>query len=211
MKDMLSQGRVPSAPILGALRKYVEEQGTETPMFVVEGIAARSGIPFSTLESWYYGKNRTPTMRFQIADSLLCAVGMWHLWYYELSDIYQNVDLTWRKCACPGCEVWFRPKYDYAGPTAPRFCSKTCKTTNCRIEAGQLRSRQKKAGREGVCWKGHKMVGKNLRILANGDRSCRQCFNEKQRLRRANRSPEQKAKNAAYHRAWREKQRKVAA
>lgn len=58
---------------------------------------------------------------FNLADELLCALGMSLLWREEpLADIYFNIDLSRTVCANPGCKIEFHDPH-YA-ELAPAFC-----------------------------------------------------------------------------------------
>lgn len=182
---LLERGRVPALPIIEAVTRYAIENGERVtgdrlgldlqPLIVV---AERAGVPYSTLCTWVGDPMRTSSLPFGVADELLCACDLYHLWWGELNDYYEHVDLTWRLCDCPGCEVWFKPVRDASGATAPRYCSKACRTSAAKQREGTTTSRRKKYnGTRMTCRNGHRKTPENTKIH-HGREECSECARE---------------------------------
>lgn len=139
---------------------------------------------------------------FNLADDLLCALGMPMLWREEpLDAIYFAIDLSWVYCQCPGCNTRFQLQKDTMGREVYRkYCSRQCnqaayKIRNKRIQHRQPLSRRGRVGRpvgvtELKCRKGHERTPENTRHRSNGKIECAICARE--------------ANKASYHRRKRE-------
>lgn len=216
MKEQLEQGRVPSEPIINAIQKYLDQEGGDNSRAVIEGIAARSGVPFATIDTWLRRPERSEFMRFQDADGLLCAINKWDLWYDELEDIYQTVDLNWKKCEREGCETWFNvgPRANHhIGKRRRRYCTQACGQMNWLQEAGKIENAEK-YNRKTHCRNGHKRSEYGKTPAGN----CKGCVDEanaRMRLKHAEKRrayqkkwyAANKEKKVEYQKRWREKRR----
>jgi hypothetical protein len=190
---LLGRGRVPAQPIIAAITRYAVENGEPRndnldlqPLIVV---AERAGVPYSTLCTWVEGPRRAGAMPFNVADELLCACDLYHLWWGELGEYYERVDLSWKQCECEGCETWFQLKKDTLGRHASQmYCSQQCRQAAHKLRTGRNQhrlakaNRRKKGGRpvgveERKCRNGHEFTPENTMILKSGKRRCRTCNN----------------------------------
>jgi hypothetical protein len=216
VEELLAAGRVPSEPILDAVRKYVVEHGGENNQAVLEGIAARADVSFGTLDTWMRLPERSKSMRFHVADALLCAMNLWDLWYDELRDIYQNVDLNWKKCERDGCETWFNvgPRANHhIGKRRRKYCSTNCGQMEWLRQSGRIENSEK-YNRKTHCRNGHKRseYGKNA---AGNCKGCVDDANARMRVKHAeSRRAYQrkwyaanKEKKVEYQKQWRETRR----
>jgi len=110
---LLSQGRIPAQVILPTVLERLahldsdrdpEETGTLTLL------CEHQGLNYDTVARniFRFKAGECKSIDFDTADKLLCGLNLMDLWRGELADYYYSVDLTWRQCACPGCEVMFR-------------------------------------------------------------------------------------------------------
>jgi len=219
MKEILEKGRVPSKPITHALKRHVfEHDGDEGEL--LKGLAETSGIRFETLESWLYRPDRYESMPFPVADSLLCAMGRYWLWYGDLREVYEQVDLNWKKCEREGCETWFRLSSrtnHHFGARRRRFCSTNCGQMQHLYEKGRITSAVK-YNRTTHCRNGHRRA--DAGVDDNG--TCLECISEsnaRMRLKHAEKrrayQREWYAKNKeakkAYQREWNRRRKELAA
>ena len=202
MKDLLDKGRVPSAPIIDILKGYVEKSEGDG-RYILQGLEEATGIPFDTLETWLYHPERTSSLSFQTADDLLCGMGMYWLWYSDLSHIYQNVDLHWKKCERDGCETWFklsdRANHHY-GKRRRRFCSHTCGQMQHLLEKGKIKSARKYNSKT-HCRNGHR----RLDVGVNAEGCCLGCIRDSHAKTRVKLAE----KRRAYQREWYQRNREA--
>jgi hypothetical protein len=106
---VLAKGRVPAQPILAAVIEHIKahDDGLVNGPYL-EVISEKSGQPLQTLMVWTSNPARCPTLPFDVADRLLCATHLWGMWFGELREYYERVDLTWYQCAHPSCLVTFQ-------------------------------------------------------------------------------------------------------
>jgi hypothetical protein len=108
------------------IRRYLEtckpKDETDNTYSPMRGLAERAGVALDTLSKHLNGK--LETMSFDMADGLLCAMNLVHLWWEDpLVHTYLAVDLSARVpapkhrpryksvdavCAAPDCEELFR-------------------------------------------------------------------------------------------------------
>ena len=69
----------------------------QTPISPLRILADESGVKLDTLYTYHSGKNSGRELKwisFDTADTLLCAMGLEHLWFVEpLSEYYEKVEL----------------------------------------------------------------------------------------------------------------------
>ncbi len=141
-------------------------------------------------------------MEFNVADKLLCLLGLQGCWWDELADVYYSVDLTKGsiartaekdevRCANPACSVTFSP---FNGGRRKVYCTAACKNQHWsqrhkakRSEGAQGRTLKSK--RYDTCPHGHDRSPENA-VWEKGSKGkpvlrCRECLNRKARDRRA--------------------------
>lgn len=167
------------APVVDRLlKKYYEG--------AYEPLSERANVPVSAIDGLL--RQRRETFDFDAADRILCASNSMHLWWGELADVYYNVDLSWEKCQCPGCEVTFTIEYDTLGrQKQQKYCSTACKHAAHRQRLGRAKKRIPKTRRDVTKWcrNGHPRIPENIYRFSNGTRTCRICKLEQERNRRA--------------------------
>ena len=121
--ELLSQGRVPAEPIIKALTSYLDEMsetalmGRERDLAHLQNVADRGRLSYLTLVTWVERPERVGPIPFLVADRILCATDNVNLWQGELAEYYEQVDMNWQMCECPGCTKLFRQ-----GGLAPATC-----------------------------------------------------------------------------------------
>lgn len=115
---LLSQGRIPAAVVMPTILERLErldsDRDPDAPgalTLLCENQDLNFGTVTKIIYRWKYPTCSDGALRsldFDTADKLLCGLNLMDLWRGELADYYYSVDLTWRQCACPGCETMFR-------------------------------------------------------------------------------------------------------
>lgn len=211
---LLSKGRIPAEVILPRLLTHIEiadrdrDPGEPGELTM---ICERQGLDYATIAKVIY-RWKNPecldgalrSLDFDTADKLLCGAGMFDVWRTDLLDYYLRVDLAWKKCECPGCETWFRPKQDHAGITAPKYCSKSCRHAARNQRLGRTTKIVKvQRGQMGVnaqgthtkrCRSGHRRTPENTYVRSNGKVECLVC---KRKANNASHARRQQARKAA--------------
>lgn len=145
-------------------------------------------------------------IEFNLADRMLCLLGLPHLWIGPLSDTYARVNLREtaspyartrnspkgrRRCARPGCLRTFDEAGGHvprSGRTRKRYCSTACRIQDYRHRAGVHRSVDG-PGRSFLvsrCRRGHEFTEENTKWRPDGTKTCRTCIRESE-ARRAER------------------------
>ena len=172
---------MPVTAILPILQEYLDSQDETRDIGPVTALAERMG---NTTEDWLLRilKGKVKTVDFDFADTLLCAVGRFYLWYSDpLRDIYESVVLA-EVCERPGCGR----KFISEGPGAGGLCPSCVKRAEImeRVPA--------------VCAWGHPMTDENVIINATTHYyECRECRNSNARARRRKRAVKGSAAMAA--------------
>lgn len=110
---------------------------------------------------------------FDLADSLLCALGRADMWWGVLSDVYPTKFVE--KCALHSCERTFPEK---RVGSIKRYCSARCRKLDDDIRRGRAtghRYRQKNR-----CLRGHLLTSENTITFSSGHRTCRKCRRDRQ-------------------------------
>lgn len=181
---LLERGRVPSLVVREAFTIYVQD--SERPETLdIEVIAEKAEMPFESLESLIYRPEHSRSVDFDIADRVLCACDLSGLWRGRFREYYENVDLAWRKCECPGCETMFQPTHSATGVTGQKYCSKECRMSARHQRIGRT-TRTVKAHRGTMtkakkCRNGHARTPQNTRVRRNGRIECGVCAREANR------------------------------
>lgn len=181
--------RVPLDPFLPVFHRAIEKEGID-----VEVLSLRSGVDYEVLQKLLTG-TRAKTVDFDVADRLVCALGLVHLWRERTPwrEIYLRVDLsepdepligTERRCAAPGCgNVFSVPEPTTPDATTRRgYARKIYCSTSCAQRAAKIRVGASPApgdGRNYKCRNGHKRTPENTEYLSNGTRRCRDCNRER--------------------------------
>jgi len=153
-----------------------------------------SDRPWQTLNGTGEAKNQE-WMEFDIADKMLCLLGLQGHWREELEDIYLAVDLSGvsrsrmmpkgvKRCEANGCANTF---VDLHRGHPRHYCSKTCRMTQRGRRRKGRRSLDSK--RYDTCPHGHDRSPENA-AWGKGVKGklvlrCRVCIKEKQRAYRA--------------------------
>ena len=186
---LLEKGRIPAAPILDRLVRHVSlYDSTRNPEETGELtlVCERAGLDYSTIARNVYRHTHEGDIRsldFDTADKLLCC-GMKRRWSEDetLAEYYERVDLSWYKCACPGCETMFHRDHEHAGATARKYCSASCRHAARNQRIGRTHRVVKKhrgaMADAGVCRNGHPRTPENTVLRKNGKRECRICKRE---------------------------------
>jgi hypothetical protein len=104
---LLEKGRVPVEVATTVLSLYIKEADRDANM-CLEVLAEKADIGYGTLEKWHFDGDRSKSVAFDVADRLMCAAGLGVLgWTRLFPEFYAHVDLHWKQCECPGCEVMF--------------------------------------------------------------------------------------------------------
>jgi hypothetical protein len=206
MKKAPEPNRIPAAPIVQVVQRYLQAEGTRLTdgTFVpapLSPLAERIDVHADTLESWLTG--HVATIDFDVADRLLCAMNQQDLWHTDLQDLYLTAPLQEGKkkfsvaavsgskvCARIGCSVRFTPKI--RNPRQ-RFCCRKC------YQAYYQAEKQRGGYKQGAygpgcsllaltCRNGHQRTTKNTKFNKHGRRYCVDCkrlTDVKNRIRRA--------------------------
>lgn len=140
---LLQRGRIPAEVIIREVQSYLsmQEEATDpNELGPTYWLAERANIARDTLGSYLSGERNS--VEFDVADRLLIAIGRVDLWRGRLLEYYENVDLTWQTCACPGCSRMV--KQDSHDLCRWDGCTKVGKTRGL-CNAHELRAR-----REGI-------------------------------------------------------------
>lgn len=171
----LSRGRIPAQIVLSEIQSYVESWGGEpgdwTPLKV---LAEKTGLSDETLATWLY-KESVQSIAFDDADRLFAAMGKVSLWRGEYADYYEGCDLSWTRCACPGCEVMFKASHVTTGPTVKLYCSKACRTSAAKQREGVTSRRSKRYLDVSVCRNNHPKTPENTKTRRDGRTECIIC------------------------------------
>lgn len=144
----MATSRIPTEPLLPVLRRYLDEYETEA---MVPGaqeysstliLAERAGMEYDVL--WHTLAGRAKTIDFDVADRLMCAMGLVHLWWREpLKTIYENVDLSGKStCMARECGREFDLPEQVRGGNEPLYCSSRCQNREHKLRA---KDRQREA------------------------------------------------------------------
>lgn len=143
-------------------------------------ICERQGLDYATIAKVIY-RWKNPecldgalrSLDFDTADKLLCGAGMFDVWRTDLLDYYLRVDLTWKKCECPGCENWFKPHPQ----SGRKYCSKSCSDSAWNQAHGRthrtVKALRKRSSKK--CRNGHERTPENTRVRENGKKECLIC------------------------------------
>lgn len=159
--------------------QHVREQGHDKKQGLdleyLEVIAEKAECPFTTLVTWVERPERAGPMVFDVADKLLCACHLWGMWYSELRDYYEAVNLRMLKCACPGCSTEFEIGVDAFGRDKHAiYCSPNCSRTAYKLRKGERQQRLPLSRRDLklYCRHGHK----RSTTPQHATRGCGQCL-----------------------------------
>lgn len=218
----MKMNRVPAAPIVAVVRKYletqwdlsqVEDQGGTSPM---DMLALRCDLRPDTLYRIIHD-DRNTTLDFDLADLLLTKINAVDLWWGPLNDIYLAAQLVdgvkqvkpgrasgVHTCPAPRCSK----DVVYSGVGAPKkYCSKTCASRAWYTET-------KAKGRYGnidKCPRGHDRSPENTQIRRDGTPNCRVCRREEAAARRADPAERARINQRQTERRQRLKQERIAA
>jgi len=135
-------GKVRREPVFKLLMEYLSAEelswngdGGGYTLSPVLSLAIRARVNPDTLMGALAG--RRDTIDFDIADRLLCAAGLEHLWRTKLLDVYMEVDLSgpsrvkpWvvelEDRDCLGCGKTFPAITNYKPTKQPVYCGTTC-------------------------------------------------------------------------------------
>lgn len=183
---LLAKGRIPAALILPPVLERLEiadrqREPDETGELIL--LCERQELDYATiyrtLQRFQHPESNADVCKsldFDTADKLLCGLGLEGMWRSELLDFYLKVDLSWKKCECPGCETWFRPVHAAAGETGQKFCSISCRYAARKIRRGESSRRRKNwGGTKSKCRNGHFKTPENIYMRANGKQECLVC------------------------------------
>lgn len=192
MSLALEPNRIPAPPIMDVVRGYLEREGIRAGAETYESypitlLAERADMNPDTLMKTLEG--RMHTIDFDVADRLLCVMGLFDLWLSDLRDLYQSACLEEgprkfqpmrasgsKVCERQGCSNRFEPE-----PRAPkkRFCCRKC-------YAADYRAKERGGYTLGpygpgcalsalVCRNGHQRTFENTRYNRKGRRYCLEC------------------------------------
>jgi hypothetical protein len=176
---LLEKGRVPVEVVTTVLSKYIKESDRDANM-CLEVLADKADIGYGTLEKWHFDGDRSKSVAFDVADRLMCAAGFGVFrWTRMFPEFYEHVDLKWKVCECPGCEIMFVPKHSANGPTGQRYCSAACRMSARHQRIGRTHRTVKRHRGDmllaDVCRNGHERTEENTYYRKNGKRECRLC------------------------------------
>jgi hypothetical protein len=183
----IKPGNVPTArvgPILDALirERWPYGGGHE---ILAEKVGCEQSTIATIIEQQWEG------VEFDLADSLLCALGRWDIWHGALEDIYPTKFME--TCALSSCGKRFP---EFKRGHLKRYCSK-----KCQLHAATARHRgigENRFRARGYCWSGrHRIVGDNKATRKDGTSYCRACDREKKVARNARYYAKLKAARAA--------------
>lgn len=189
----IKPGNVPTARVGPILDSLIRERwpyggGHE---ILAEKVGCEQSTIATIIEQQWEG------VEFDLADSLLCALGRWDIWHGVLEDIYPTK--FWSTCSLPGCDRRFAESS--RGRHGPKkYCCKAHAKLAYDVRHGNAVGLFRR--KRGYCLKGHKIAGKNAKRITNGTFQCRICDNERRRKRRAS-SPELRERAREYDRAYR--------
>lgn len=92
---------VPSEPIRALVREYVakrdmgttlEQRNSPHTYSAAEAVATEMGIARLTLDKFLNCTNHVETMPFDLADRMLCAMGLVYLWWTKFADLYWSLE-----------------------------------------------------------------------------------------------------------------------
>lgn len=142
-------------------------------------LAEKSELSPDTINKWLRGE--TESIAFDDADRVFIAMGKVHLWrdpFY--AAYYYGCDLSYVKCACPGCETTFKITEGRAqqGPTVQLYCSKACRTAAAKLREGVTKRRHKRYADPNVCRNNHPKTPENTKTRPDGRTECIVCARE---------------------------------
>lgn len=190
----IKPGNVPTArvgPILDALirERWPYGGGHE---ILAEKVGCEQSTIAQIIEQKWEG------VEFDLADSLLCALGRWDIWHGALEDIYPTK--FWSTCELPGCDRKF-PEYQRGvGTPVKRFCSRSHTNQGWGVRSGKRpghRYRQRNR-----CNKGHILTPENTIVRRRADRdevmrNCKKCERANSRERQKRYRARKRAARAA--------------
>ncbi len=221
----MEPNRVPAAPIVAAVRDYLNRQVDLSEAVYSNGrkelgplaiFAIRCDMNEDTLAAILQGRNKT--LDFNTADLFLTKMAAVDLWWGSLQDVYDSVLLDdentrantptrksgTRVCAAFECSNEFIP---HARAPHRKFCSESCKRKTYWRNRRQREGAKPRFGtRYGACPNGHERTPENTHVRKNGMISCRDCGREKEAARYIN-DPEYRQRRIETARAYRDRKR----
>jgi len=86
--------RVPTDRLTPFVKEYLDSYETEETLNATSVLADEIGMGYEFVRKLYNGRGNA-SVSFDVADRLLCKMGRTDLWLFELSDIYQSIDLSY--------------------------------------------------------------------------------------------------------------------
>ncbi len=142
MEPKILPGKVRRKPVFDLLMEYLRAEdsswshdGGGYNLSPSLALAIRARVNPDTLMGAIAG--RRDTIDFDIADRLLCAAGLQHLWTTKLLDVYMEVDLSvpsrvepwvveFEDRDCLGCGKTFPAITNYKPTKQPAYCGSAC-------------------------------------------------------------------------------------
>ena len=129
-----------------------------------------------------------PNINFDLADLILCKLGVPHYWWSEFENIYWGLELRERpfrfkrpdgrlRCDRGGCRALFLPS---TRNPRQRFCSRLCFDLDWKRRNGHVR--RPSVGIAYVCKNGHERTPENTARGARGEQVCIICRRASNRL-----------------------------
>lgn len=164
---------IPCKLISPLVKNYCDANEVNWGLGASAVLAERAGVADSLVSSLAQGTYRNKNIHFGIADRLLCAMYLPHLWWsdplkehYYAEKLWDRAGRTWnagpRECSHPDCTNI------YDGSRNKKYCSAECRkaySALARVETGD-RSR---------CRNGHTRTPKNTIIERNGEKTRKRC------------------------------------
>lgn len=198
-KLYLEKGRIPARIVLDEIVAYIEKHaevrvdGSLESGGLIEGIAEKGGISPSSIITWL-GQERVQSIEFDVADRIMIYLLGPQAWLGEYAEYYYAVDLSWKKCENPHCEIMFKPHPQ----SGRKYCSKPCSDSAWNIRHGRTHRTVKPLRKHNpeVCRNGHPRTPENTKTRKDGRTECVLCSRANaRRLWRERYSP--KAQRAA--------------
>lgn len=197
----MKQGHVPTARLAPIIELLMKERWPHVD--ACDELGLKAGCDKSTIRRII--EQRNPGVSFDLADSLLCALGRADLWWGELNDIYKDLRFH-ETCALPSCGRTF-PESDRSGKPK-RFCSDNCRSLYHKTSAGKATGNR--YVQRGRCFKGHKVTPENTIVIRLKDgttrkqcRACKLASMAAYKRKRRREDPSWNAQNNARRRAQR--------
>ncbi len=152
---------------------------------------AKLGVRVGVKGDTVYKLLSKPEVNFDLADRILCGLGVPVAWHTHLGDIYDSIELVdvpfpyasedgSKRCERRGCSVRFTPerRAPKVGPKVRKFCTQHCATVASQNRRGSVPIKMHRA--VGVCDAGlHDMTPENT--IPGDFRRCRECRRSYQR------------------------------